>query len=352
MTQLQAVPVDFEALHRLDRDLKAASRLMKRQEARYLCDLFYQVQEFRKASANQQRQIGEVEPHAVLAWVFANTNTLEKNINSALGEFAREYAVGRWMQTICGVGNVISAGFLAYLDIRLARTCGHFFNFMGLNPEQEWLGKEGARALVKEALGDGSKVTEAVFQGVAALAKRHPENLRRLAADVEGKVTRAALEAVLAKRPWCAAMKRLAWVVGDCFVKFQNHEDDFYGRFYVERKAREEELNERKAFADQAAASLAKKNYGKDTEARKWYEQGKLPPARIHLRALRWASKLFISHLHTVMFWDYYGVAPPVPYAFEKCPGDHRHYIPPPHHPWIGGGKSLRVLLDGAASND
>src|SRR5437868_2830042 len=89
----------MEVLTRLDHDLKAAARLMGRREVRTLVDLYYQIQEFRKASGNMVESQGE-EPGEVIGWVFSNTRRLEENIKRALDEFSSEYSVGRWMKSI------------------------------------------------------------------------------------------------------------------------------------------------------------------------------------------------------------------------------------------------------------
>ncbi len=69
-----------------------------------------------------------------------------------------------------------------------------------------------------------------------------------------------------------------------------------------------------------------------------------LPPAHIHARAMRWTGKIFLSHLQNVMYWDYYETAPPVPYAFEKCEGDHRHLIEVPNFPHEFDGRGLKEM--------
>ena len=74
-----------------------------------------------------------------------------------------------------------------------------------------------------------------------------------------------------------------------------------------------------------------------------------LPPGQIHDRARRWAVKLFISHMHEVMHWDYFGRAPAYPFIFEHPEGEpHAHLIKPQH--WGEGvvydGRSLSEMRD------
>jgi hypothetical protein len=133
------------------------------------------------------------------------------------------------------------------------------------------------------------------------------------------------------KRPWNGALKRLCWLIGESFVKVSNREDDVYGKVYRERKDLELARNGVGLFAEQAAASLAAKRWGEDTVARKAYEAGKLPPARLHLRAQRYAVKLFLAHFHHVLHEVELGTPPPKPYVLTH--GGHAHYVGPPNWP-------------------
>ena len=74
---------------------------------------------------------------------------------------------------------------------------------------------------------------------------------------------------------------------------------------------------------------------GKDTDAYGYYTQGKLPPAHIHARAKRYAVKMFLSHLQTVMWFEKYGELPVKPFVIEHM--GHVHYVPIPHSDLIPG---------------
>lgn len=315
---MEATLETLEPLKRLSKDLRDASKLIGRVEARYLVDLYYSYQDFRIQSAHQIRQqVGE--PSGLLQWVNEQVEMIEKTINTALGTFAYEYRIGRWLQDcICGIGPVISAGLIADLDIRKAPSAGHFWSFAGLT-NREW--KKGET------------------------------------------------------RPYNARLKQLiAFKAGESFVKQQSRESDFYGKLYVRRKSEEWERNIAGEYTGEAARSLEDKRWGADTNAKKWYtgcvdpawaqicldagdgwplklppsavgEPGTftamLPPAHIHARARRWTVKLFVSHLHSAMYQDFYGRMPPQPYVIEHL--GHVDMIEPPHWP-IEGGKGLAEL--------
>ena len=262
----------LEPIRRLTRDIKDASRLLGQREARYLVDCYYQIQDFRIVAAARVRGSDEDEPNRVLSWVFDCMEILENDIKRALGTFASEYNVGQWLQSICGIGPVISAGFLAHLDIRGCATAGHFWRFAGLDPTMKWVKKT--------------------------------------------------------KRPWNAGLKTLCWKAGESFVKVQNNDKDVYGKLFVERKLFEQQRNEAGGNELRAAEILAGKKFGKDTEAYKAYSVGLLPKAHIHAQARRWTVKMFLSH-----YWQrawvqaHPGKMPPNAWVIEH--GGHVHYVEP-----------------------
>ncbi len=343
--EAELTATDFAALEKLSRDLKRSARLLPQRHARYLVDTYYQIQQFRIRLGGQIRAAGDsAEPTGLLAWTEKSMVTLENDLRLCLGEFSRTYKVGRWLQSLCGIGPVLTAGLLAAFDIRKAPTAGQFWRFAGLDPSLKWLGKDGARELVADVMGDSKKATEEHLQTIGQRTNRHPENIRKLLKD--GKLTRKSLIAALAKRPWNHDLKCLvAGKVADSFVKVQGREKDFYGAIYKAHREKEAAINEEGGFAEQAAASLKAKKYGKETASFQAYTEGKLPPLHLHNRSERYAAKLFLSHLHRVMFVDFHGKEPPLPYAFDKMEG-HRHLIDPPNWPGDFTGDELRRLYE------
>lgn len=259
-----------ESVSRLTRDLAASAKTLGRAEARFLVDAYYSMQEDRIRAGNQVRALGESkEPHAVLAWLQSQSDTLEQQVKRALTKYAESDPVGQWCMSNYGIGPVITAGLLAHIDITKAPTVGHIWRFAGLDPTKKW--------------GKGEK------------------------------------------RPWNAALKTLCWKIGESFVKFSGREECFYGKLYEQRKQLEVQRNEEGKFADQAAQTLKER----PTHAqREIYASGKLPDGRIHARAKRYAVKLFLAHLHEVWYQHHYGTPPPLPYPIAHL--GHAHKIDPP----------------------
>ncbi len=263
--------IAIEPIARLTRDLASASVTLSKDEARYLVDAYYTMQDNRIRSDAQVRALGESEePHTVIAWLADQDRTLENQIKRALDKWTDSQHMGRWAKSICGIGPVISAGLLAHIDISKCPTAGHIWRFAGLDPTLEW--KKGQ------------------------------------------------------KRPFNASLKTLcAFKLGESFVKVQANANDVYGKLYVQRKQIEQANNEAGKFAEQAAKILASRNIGKTTDAYKAYSAGKLPPAQIHARARRWAVKIFLSHYHAEAYREHFGTEPPLPYPIAVL--GHAHLI-------------------------
>ena len=269
-------------------DVRDASKMLSDQEARFLVDLYYQVQELRKTCKNQVLSIVKAteeaakdvpegenadkpEPTRVLEW-FANSHeTTEHEIRYCLKKFAESRHMGIWSMKIMGIGPIIAAGLMAHIDIKKAPTVGHIWRFAGLDPTLVW--NKGQ------------------------------------------------------KRPFNAKLKTLCWKVGESFVKTMNRPTGFYGKLFQERKALEIQRNDAGEFKDQAEAQLMRFKIGKETDAYAAYSKGKLPKGHIHARAKRYAVKIFLSHWQAEAYRDHYGQEPPKPFAISHL--GHAHMIEP-----------------------
>lgn len=319
----------YEPVARMSQDMAKAAMLIPHKEAKYLVRTYYDLQRNRIRADNQIKALHQdTVPATVTTYVSNQFAVLEDQLKRALDKYTRGNAVGAWMRSNFGVGPVLSAGFLAHIDIEKAPAAGNIWSYAGLNPEQVWL----------------------------------PGQLR----------------------PWNAELKKICWLQGQVFMKFSKNEKCYYGQLYRQKKEYYMFHNERGAYQEQAARELATKNYRDPASARKEVEQedhdndymdgsmdmvqgeafsptesgkplvrlkatdqivqedeedykrvieylreGKLSPGQIDARARRWAVKLFLAHLHHVMHVDFYGTEPPKPYAIAHL--DHVHMIPPEH---------------------
>lgn len=264
----------LESIDRLTRDLKNAAITLSEHEVRFLVDAYYAMQRDRIRGAHQARTLEKSdEPHAVLMWLTDQRGTLEKQVARALDAYSASQPAGQWARSIVGIGPIISSGLIANIDIRKAPTVGHIWRYAGQDPTMIW---------------------------------------------EKGK-----------KRPWNGSLKRLCWIIGESFVKVSSNDRDVYGQIYLKRKEYEALKNDAGDYAEQANNALTQKNYRDDTKAKAVYMTGKLPPGHLHARAKRYAVKIFLSHLHHVMFELQFNEKPPRPFIIEH--GGHTHFMEPPN---------------------
>jgi hypothetical protein len=258
---------------RLTRDLRTGAATLGDDQARFLVDAYYIMQEDRKRSYAQARTLeANEEPNDIITWLAEQSATLEKQITSALDVYTRSHIMGSWMRKIYGIGPVLAAGILAHIDIEKAPTAGHIWQFAGI-------------------AGDNQRPWE------------------------KNK-----------KRPFNATLKTLCWKIGQSFMKFSNVDECYYGTIYRERKAYEIARNESGTLRDYALARAEKVK--KTTEAYKHYSEGRLPPGQIDARARRYAVKLFLSHLHCEWYRRHFNEEPPLPYPVAFL--GHAHVVKSP----------------------
>jgi len=350
------------AVSRLDKDLRRAAKEMGKAEARFLVDTYYAMQEARKRSANQVRAMkadeepkateGEMqaeeilevkpddetgkkkkkkkkeEPHSLIEWYAAQNKFMEDQIKVGLDLYSLNHPVGEYMRSVKGIGPVIAAGLLAYIDIDRAPTVGHIWRIAGLDPTISWLGREKASKIVTDVVGKSKKITPEMVAELAVRTGRRADKIT-LVADDGGAV---ALRKYLALRPWSQSFKTLCWKAGDSFCKFSTGENpSYYGVLYRQRKAWEIQKNESGGNAAAAARYLKEKNFGKETAAFKAYTDGKLPDGQIDARARRWAVKIFLAHVHQFWYEHHHGKPAPNPYPIEHL--GHTHMIEPRPYP-------------------
>jgi hypothetical protein len=335
MTTIDEPNDSDERRFKLSSDLKQAAALMTPDEARFIVARYYDAQDDRLRSAGRIRASdANREPHAILTWFAERQVALENAMRGALHVYAKASPLGRWALSIYGIGPVITAGLLAHIDVTRSSTVGNIWRFAGLDASCVWLGREGAEKLVAEVVPARAEVTESMIRTLGARGPFLETTLRRMAAASDGKITRASLVRALARRPWNADLKRLCYLIGTGFVKLRTSEKDDYGKFYDRRKAYEVNMNESGAYKATADAVVASGRI-KDAATLARYKEGKLPDGRIHLRAMRHAVKLFLSHYHAVGWELAKGVAPPKPWVLTYGE-DHTDYIAPFHWPMVG----------------
>jgi len=349
--------LELNPVHRLARDLRRGAATLGDQEARYLVDNYYIMQENRKRAAGQERELLKSgEPHEIITWLKLQNKVMEGQIRSALDVYTQGHIMGEWMRQVYGIGPVISAGLLAHIKIDRCPTAGHIYSYAGIagpvNYDPEFPRRAIYRCQYKETLklntipkltlmGGDIEATflyhdgkhHAYFQVVVGQTEPHP---KVYAAGCRPRPTKTEFTfrnwsgnqpwEKGKKRPWNSEFKTLCWKAGQSFMKFSNDEECFYGHLYRRRKEWEVNRNESGVLRDIALSRMD--TVGKDTDAYGYYSRGLLPPAHVDAKARRYVVKIFLSHLHEEWYFRHHGKEAPAPYAIAQL--GHAHYIPSP----------------------
>lgn len=367
--------------------LKAAN--LTRPEARFLVSDYYTFQDMRKRADMQIRHLSpDKEMPYLLQYTADSSAHIETQIKRALLKYAEGTRVGQWMLAQVGIAEVISAGLLAYLDVDQAPTVGHWWRFAGLDPTSQWKSADYVDGFVKSArrANDGdwaalinicaemhrrplavlhsTKVDDVPLleripepdeirqylseHGSSAVIKAefHADNMLREALQDNTVLANAysticpdvkfdwtAIKKMLSKRPWNAGLKQICWHAGQSFKKVSGDRVDaktgeplppaFYGKLYREQKDKVVRKNEQGAYAERARTFVTK-----SADVRKTLSEGRLPAGNLDSQACRYAVKIFLSHLHAVMYWDTFNAPPPRPFAIQHLGHAHEIKIP------------------------
>ena len=244
--EVKAVLVVFE---KLSTDLKQAAVTLSPDEVKYLVSMYYNFQDQRKRMMSQIRQLSsEGKPHDTLIWFAANSKLLEIETGKALKVYVDSTPEGVWLQSIDGVGPIISAGLIAHIRLHAKTsglpilTAGQVWRFAGLDPTNIW----------------------------------EPSELR----------------------PWNADLKTLCWKVGESFVKVWKSETDLYGKLYNSKKQYYHERNDKGDYKERALGIAEEWKKKKKTKSLSYkaYCEGLLPDGHMHAMAKRFAVKIFLAH--------------------------------------------------------
>ena len=308
-------------------------------EARFLIDNYYQIQNMRIVANNQLRALDQgadnksskkalndekISTTKLLAEQYA---VMEANAKKLLDSFIESNYLSRWASRITGIGPVLAASLAAYLTIKeeedgsTTMHAGSWWSYCGLTDNsREWLGTAKSKALVEQAIKDcGGKLddeTMVVICGRSQWKLDHFKNFKGCYKENKsGKVTwdKEAVIRACSVIPYNKELKVVCHKIGQSFHKVCNNDKSLYGRLFKERLQYETMKNERGDYAEQAAQILKEKNFS-NKDIKEVYESGKLPVSHIYKRCERWATKLFISHAFEAAYWDKYHKMPPQPY--------------------------------------
>lgn len=340
----------FEVLDlvKMDKSVKKSfAAIPTKEEARYLMDIYYQTQNRRIVIQNQlraikqgvdnQSEVNGAQNQTFLEWYLYNCINMEAQIAKGLDAFSDSNFLSRWAKSVKGIGPTIATCLSANLEIfpNDAGTdtdmhAGNWWSYCGLNDNNRpWISKDQSKEIVEKVIAEHDGVIDLdTVAGISALTQWPVSHYEKLALDDKGNWSKTKLINSSSIIPYNKKMKVLMFKIGHSFMMNKNKEDSLYGRHLKLRAEMEAVINEDGGYAEQAENILSKYNYGKSTVAYSYYSQGKLPPAHLAMRAQRYATKLFISHLFEAQYYNMFGRRIKNPYVLSFVPG-HADYIEP-----------------------
>jgi len=265
---------------KLTKDIKQASKKMTTEEARQMVRWYYDWQQQRIRCSNQVVAAARAEQSSdCVSYLTDAIETIENRMAGMLAQFANASELGRWSQSHWGIGPVLTCGMLSNINISRCPYPGNLWSFAGLNPTRVW--EKGQR------------------------------------------------------RPWNADLKVICWKTGQSFIKGCRRQErgksrTFYGLMYILQKAHYQKLNDAGQYRERAAEILKARKFSDDTNAKKAYLAGTLPPAHISAMAARWAVKMWLTH-YWQQAWEIDNPGKAAPVAWILTQGTHSREVTRAH---------------------
>lgn len=329
-------------------------------EARFLIDNYYQIQNNRIAAASQLRALEQGSDSnssnkkvgdnkiSSLNFVYEQYVAMEANAKSLLDAYCETNPLSRWASKVIGIGPVLAASLPAYFSIKkepdgsTKMHAGSWWNYAGMNNNNRpWLGREKSTKIVEETIKEYGKLNDEAMLAICGKTGWSLDHFKNFGiksgdtkttakcykVDKKGNIIwdKASVICACSVIPYNKELKVVCYKIGSSFHKVCNNEKSLYGRLFKERLQYETIKNQRGDYADQAQKILQEKNF-RNKEVIEIYKSGKLPISHLYARCERYVTKLFISHCFECAYFIEYGTMPPAPYALKFCEG-HQDYI-------------------------
>ena len=177
------VDFDLEPFLKVNETAREAVKkgLVGKDEIRFLVDAFYQLQGDRIRTTNQLRSLKDRNlESAIINWFANYQDQSERNLAKILSIYVDSQELGQWLSSILGIGPLISAGLMAYIDIEKAPTVGHIWRYAGLDPSSKWISSADSTKIVSKHVA-GTTPTREEMANISVEINRRLENLERSA---------------------------------------------------------------------------------------------------------------------------------------------------------------------------
>lgn len=184
--------VELQGLATISDKVKESIVTIQQSELRYLVDAYYQSQDDRITKDGQVRAIkqgydGEDhEPPLALTWVAKNRRNEEEQIKKMLDIYTDNHPVGKWAKDTIGIGPVLSAALIAYMDIEKCKHSGQLLSYAGQNDQNvPWLGNEKAGDIIKAAKAIHEMEMKLALDALKSLCKNFDYDWKQFKSDTE-----------------------------------------------------------------------------------------------------------------------------------------------------------------------
>ena len=327
---------EIKMIDKASKDTRSKIVNLGQEEIKYIIGTYYDMQDSRIRANNQSKALNTREkPNELLSWLRDCDHLIENEIKKTMEHYVKYFEIGNWLNNITGIGPVISAGLIAFVDFEKAKTAGNIFRLADLDPSITWMGVKGAEYQIKKYkkelfMGESDKIDEKFIVGLCNKLKRNPTRYINASALKNNKFSEEKLRKELSKPHFNPRFKQICFQIGESVNKQHNRELDLYGKLMQIRKEWHRRKNESGQCLDQANRLI--ENMKPGVYQKEYYpilEQGKVPTWYIHACSKQWTTKMFLSHFHEVGYRLHNKRNPPKPYA-TTMEGNHNHYVPPP----------------------
>ena len=207
----------------------------------------------------------------VLDSMVQTLSSIDSIIKRPMSNYIGDSIVGKWASSQVGIGPVLTAGLMSYIDMEKAHSPGAIWRYAGLDPS---------------------------FNN---------------------------------KKSFNSELKSLCWKIGSSFAKYATKPNSFYGKLYLQDKERRTIKNNEGLYAQKAEEILSDLpyKYRSDQES---LMQGKLSDEQIDAQARRFAVKIFLSHYYAIAYQENNG-EPAIRPSFITINGK-KEFIEIPNNPF------------------
>ena len=145
-TKVKKLPAATKAIHNAAID-------MSKKEAQYLLEEFYKLKTVQQSAKSHLRCLNQLQlQNDALKFFTNNICNIRYQATTILGIWAEQFPEAKWARMINGIGAVISAGLVIYIDIDKAKSYSSLRKWAGQMPDSRVLTLHNADKLALESI--------------------------------------------------------------------------------------------------------------------------------------------------------------------------------------------------------